>query len=102
MAGRTDHWAGRTVRQDHTDRPPGPRGRSAGRPWTVRPVHRAAPCSVKNNGPSAWGPRTGHLEAHFLENVCQKSQILNKYQKPADRPHQGPGLSAQHLKIDFS
>jgi hypothetical protein len=101
-AGETDHWAGQTVRQDPTDRPLGPRELSAGRPRTVRPVHRAAPCSVKNNGPSAWGPRTVRLEAHFLENFCQKSQILNKYQKPADRLPQGPGLSAQHLKTDIS
>jgi hypothetical protein len=101
-AGETDRWAGRTVRQDLADRPPGLRGPSAGRPQTVRPVHRDAPCSIKNNGQSAWGPRTVCLEAHFLENFCQKSQILNKYQKPADRPPQGPGLSAQHLKTDFS
>jgi hypothetical protein len=100
-AGRTDRWAGRTVRQGPADRLPGPRGLSAGRPRIVCPVHQAVPCSVKNNGLSAWGPQTVRLEAHFLENFCQKSQILNKYQKPADRP-QGPGLSAQHLKTDFS
>jgi hypothetical protein len=99
--GGIDRWAGRTVRQGHADRPPGPRGLSAGRPRTVRPVHRAAPCSVKNNGPSTWGPRTVRPEAHFLENFCQKSQILNKYHKLADRPPQGPGLSAQHLKTVF-
>jgi hypothetical protein len=80
----------------------GPGGPSARTPWIVRPVHRAAPCSVKNNGPSAWGLRTVRLEAHFLEKFCQKSQILNKYQKPADRPPQGPGLSAQQLKTDIS
>jgi hypothetical protein len=34
------------------------------------------------------------MEEHFLENFCQKSQILNKYQKHADRPAQEPGLSA--------
>jgi hypothetical protein len=54
-------------------------GRCAGR--TVRPVHRAAPCSVKNNGPSAWGPRTVRPEAYFLKNFCQKSQTLNKKTK---------------------
>jgi hypothetical protein len=101
-AGGTDRWAGRTVRQGHTVRPPGPRRLSAGRPQTVRPVHQAAPCSVKNNEPSAWGPRTVCPEAHFLENFCQKSQILNKYHKLADRPPQGPGLSAQYLKTVFS
>jgi hypothetical protein len=93
-AGETDRWAGRTVLQDPADRPPGPRGLSAGRPRTVRPVHRVAPCSVKNNRPSAWGPQTVRLEAHFRENFCQKSQILNKYQKFVDCPPQGPGLSA--------
>jgi hypothetical protein len=101
-AVRSGHWVGRVVRQDHADCPRGPCGPSASRSRTVRPVHRAAPCSVKNNGPSAWGPRTVRLEAYFLENFCQKSQILNKYQKPADRPPQEPGLSAQHLKTDFS
>jgi hypothetical protein len=100
--GETYRWAGWTVRQDPADRSPGPRRLSAGRPRTVRPIHRAAPCSVKNNGPSAWGSRTVRLEAHFLEDFFQKSQILNKYQKPADCPPQGPGLSAQHLKTDFS
>jgi hypothetical protein len=99
--GGTDRWAEQTVRQGHVDRPPGPRGPSAGRPWTVRPVHRAAPCSVKNNRPSAWGPRAVRPEAHFLENFCQKCQIFNKYQKLADRPPQGPGLSAQYLKTVF-
>jgi hypothetical protein len=72
-AGGTDHWAERTVRRDLANRLPGPRGLSAGSPRTLRPVHRAAPCSVKNNGPSAWGPRTVCLEAHFLENFCQKT-----------------------------
>jgi hypothetical protein len=100
-ASGTDLWAGRTVRQGHADRPPGPRGLSAGRPRTVRLVHRAAPCSVKNNGPSAWGTRTVHPEAHFLENFCQKCQISNKYHKLADLPPQGPGLSAQYLKTVF-
>jgi hypothetical protein len=69
-AGRTNRWAGRTVRQGHVDRPPGPRGLSAGRSQTVRSVHRAAPCCVKNNRPSAWGPRIVRPEAHFLENFC--------------------------------
>jgi hypothetical protein len=73
--GGTHRWVGRTVRQGHADRPPGPRGLSAERPRTVRLVPRAAPCSVKNNRPSAWGPRTVHPEAHFLKNVCQKSQM---------------------------
>jgi hypothetical protein len=45
-------------------------------------------------GLSAWK----HI---FLENFCQKPQILNKYQKPADRPPREPGLSAQYLKTDF-
>jgi hypothetical protein len=55
-----------------------------------------------NNKPSASDPRTIRLEAKFLENLCQKPQILNKSQKPADRPPREPGLSAQHLKTDFS
>jgi hypothetical protein len=43
---RSGRWAGQTVRQDPADRPPGPRGLSAGRPRTIRPVHRAAHRSV--------------------------------------------------------
>jgi hypothetical protein len=101
-ARETNRWAGRTIRQDLADRPLGPHGLSAGRSRTVRPVHRVAPCFVKNNGPSAWCPQTVRLEAHFLENFCQKFQILNKYQKLADYLPQGPGLSAEHLKTDFS
>jgi hypothetical protein len=46
-AGRTDRWAGRTVRQDPADCPLGPTD-------CPRAVHRAAPCSVKNNRLSAW------------------------------------------------
>jgi hypothetical protein len=38
-AGRTDRWAGRTVRQDPADRPPGPRGSSA---WDLRTVRGQA------------------------------------------------------------
>jgi hypothetical protein len=101
-AGETDHWVGRTVRQDPTDGPPGPQGLSAGRPRTVCLVHRAAPSSVKNNGPSAWGPRTVAWKRIFSKTFAKKTQILNKYQKPADHPPQGPGLSAQHLKTDIS
>jgi hypothetical protein len=56
--GRTVRWVGRTVCQDPAYGPIGPRGLSSGRPRTIRPVHRAAPYSVKNTGPSAWGPRT--------------------------------------------
>jgi hypothetical protein len=50
-------------------------------------------------------PRTRGLydwKQIFLENIWQKPQLLNKYQKPADRPPREPGLSAQHLKTDFS
>jgi hypothetical protein len=50
-------------------------------------------------------PRTRELSAWkriFLENLCQKPQLLNKYQKPADRSPREPGLSTQHLKTDFS
>jgi hypothetical protein len=68
-ASGTDRWAERTVRHGHADRPPGPRGLSA----AVRPVPRAAPRSVKYNGPSAWDPRTVRPEAHFLEKFCPKS-----------------------------
>jgi hypothetical protein len=41
-------------------------------------------------------------EVNFLEKLCQKPQILNNSQKTPDRSHQEPGLSAQHLKTDFS
>jgi hypothetical protein len=45
-AGRRGCWAGWTVRQDPTNRLPGPRGLFAGRLRTVRPVHRATHRSV--------------------------------------------------------
>jgi hypothetical protein len=101
-AVRSGRWAGRTVHQDPADYLRGPRGPSVSRPRTVRPVHRAALCFVKNDGPLSWGRWTVRLEAHFLENFCQKSQILHKYKKLADRLLQGLGLSAQHLKTKFS
>jgi hypothetical protein len=112
-AGRTGRWAGRTVRKGPADRPPGPHGPSAwaradypraGRGQSARSteLHPVLFGSEENNGLSARGPRTVRLEAHFLKNFCQKSQILNKYKKPVDRLPQGPGLSAQHLKTDFS
>jgi hypothetical protein len=95
-AGRTGHWAGRTIRKDPADRSPGPRGLSAGRSRIVRPVHRAPPCSlwfrwIKDR------PR----EARRLSTWKRIFQILNKYQNPADRPPREPGLSAQHLKTYF-
>jgi hypothetical protein len=87
----------RNVRVGPTDCPRVDRGPSA-RSTKLHPVLLGF---EENNGPSAWGPWIVYLEAHFLENFCQKSQILNKYQKPADCPPQEPGLSAQHLKTDF-
>jgi hypothetical protein len=51
--------------------------------------------SHRARGLSAW-------KRIFVENFCQKPQILIKYQTPADRPPREPGLSAQHLKIGFS
>jgi hypothetical protein len=115
-AGVTARWAGRTVRQGHTDRPPRPRGLSAGWPRTVRPVHRAAPRSVTNNGPfaaprgpSAWSQRTVCLVpadrppgSAFSRNLLPKTQVLNKNQQLTDYPPQGPGLSARYLKTCFS
>jgi hypothetical protein len=74
------------------DRPPRPRGLSADGPRTVCPVHRAAPRSVTNNGPSAarrgpsaWSPRTVRLVpadrppgSAFSQNLLPKTQVLNK------------------------
>jgi hypothetical protein len=90
----------RTFRLGPVDFPPGPRGLSAGRRGPSTRSTRAAHVlsSFKENN----DPRTVRLEANFLENLCQKTQILYKSQKPADRPPQVPGLSAQHLKTDFS
>jgi hypothetical protein len=98
------------------DRPPGPRGLSAGGPRTVRPVHRAAPRSVTNNrpsttprGPSAWSERTVRLVpadrppgSTFSQKLLPKTQVLNKNQQPTDCPPQGPRLSARYLKTCFS
>jgi hypothetical protein len=47
-------------------------------------------------------PQTARPEEIFLEKLCQKPQILNKLQRPADRPPQGPGQSAPQQKTDFS
>jgi hypothetical protein len=115
MAGAAAGWAGRTVRQSHADRPPGLRGLSAGGPWTVRPVHRASPRFVANNGPSAaprgpsaWSRRTVRLVpadrppgSTFSRHLLQKTQVLNKNQQPTDRPPEGPGLSARYQKLVF-
>jgi hypothetical protein len=109
-------WAGRTVRQGYADCPPGPRGLSAGWPRTVCPGPRAAPRSVANNGPSAaprgpsaWSRRTVRLVpadrppgSAFSRNLLPKTQLLNKNQRPADRPPEGPGLSARNQKTCFS
>jgi hypothetical protein len=114
--GVTARWAGRTVRQGHANRPPGPHGLSAGGPRTVHPVHRAAPRSVTNNGPSA-GPRgpsvlstrTVRLDpadrppgSVFSRKLLPKTKVLNKNQQPTDRPPEGPELSAKYLKTCFS
>jgi hypothetical protein len=85
-AGRTGCWAGRTVHLDPADLP-----RAGRRPVLKRITDRPQ----EARGLSIW-------KRIFLENFCQKPQILNKYQKPADRPPREPGLSAQHLKTDFS
>jgi hypothetical protein len=87
----------RTVRVSPADCPRAGGGPSAGPPsctlfclvsrWITDRPHRARRLS-------AW-------KRIFQENFCQKPQILNKYQKPADRPPREPGLSTQHLKTDF-
>jgi hypothetical protein len=88
----------RTVRQGPTDRPREGRGLST---LSTR-AHPVLSSFEVNNGPSALDPRIVCTKANFLEKLCQKPQIFNKSQKHADRPPQGPGLSAQHLKTDFS
>jgi hypothetical protein len=110
---RSGRWAGRTVCQEPADRPPGPRRPSAWAAQTVRgqaadrsldPPSCTPFCLVlrritdhphRAHGQSAW-------KRIFLEDICQKPQILNKYQTPTDRPPREPGLSAQHLKTNVS
>jgi hypothetical protein len=84
-------WAPRTVRGQAADRPPSPPSCTL----FCLVSRRITDCPHRARALSAWK----HI---FLENFCQKPQILNKYQKPADRPPREPELSAQHLKADFS
>jgi hypothetical protein len=76
-------WVLRTIRMQAADRPPGP-----------PELHTVLSSFEVNNGLSAIDPRTVRLEAIFLEKLCQKPHILNKPQRLADRPAQGPKLSA--------
>jgi hypothetical protein len=86
----------RTVRLGPADCSPGNRGPSA---WSTRAAHVLSSVKV-NNGPSAVDYPPG--SAFSRKNFAKKSQVWNKSQKPADRPPEGPRLSAQHLKTDFS
>jgi hypothetical protein len=88
----------RTIRQGPADRPREGRGLSA---LSTR-AHPVLSSFEVNNGPSGIDPRTVRPEANFLEKLCHKPHVLNKSQKPAECPPQGPGLSVQHLKLDFS
>jgi hypothetical protein len=83
-------WASRNVCGQAADRPPGP-----------PELHTVMFGFEVNNGPSSQDPRTVCLEAKFLENLCENTQILNKSQKPTNRPLREPRLSAQHLETDF-
>jgi hypothetical protein len=51
---------------------------------------------------SAKDPRTIRPKRIFLEKLCQKPQIFNNPQEPADCLPQGHGLSAPQQKTDFS
>jgi hypothetical protein len=88
----------RTVCQGLADGPwvgCGPSARS------TRVAHHTV-CLEVNFGLPTMDPRTVRPKEIFLEKLCQKPQILNKPQRPADRPPQGPGLSAPQQKTDFS
>jgi hypothetical protein len=88
----------RTVLQGIADRlwvGCGPSARS------TRATHHTV-CFEVNFGLSSMDPRTVRPKQIFLEKLCQKSQILNKPQRPADRPPQGPGLFTPQQKTDFS
>jgi hypothetical protein len=61
----------RTVRVGPADGPREDRGPST----RSTELHAVLFGFEENNGPPAWGPRTVCLEAHFLENFCQKTQI---------------------------
>jgi hypothetical protein len=95
---RETRWAGRTVRQDPADHP-----RVGRRPsvWSTRAAHHSVWFEV-NSRLSAVNPRTVRPEVIFSKKLCQKPQIINKLQRPVDRPPQGPALSAPQQKTNFS
>jgi hypothetical protein len=95
---RVARWAWRTVCQGLVDHPREGRGPSA---RSTRAAHHTV-CFEDNFGLSAVDSWTVHPEVTFLEKLCQKPQILNKLQRPTDRPPQGLGLSALQQKTYFS
>jgi hypothetical protein len=72
-----------TVHQGLADRPRVGHGSST---RSTRAVHHSV-CFEVNFRTSAVDPRTVRPGATFLEKLCQKPKILNKSQRPADRPH---------------
>jgi hypothetical protein len=87
---RVARWAGRTVRRDPADRPPGPPELRTIL-YVSRLILDCPPCTL---GQSA-------RKRFFLKNLAKKPQTLNKLQRPTDRPPQGPGLSAHGRKLIF-
>jgi hypothetical protein len=83
-AVRGARWARRTVRQDPADHPRVGRGLTPGPPE----LHTVLSGFEVKFGRSTLDPWTVRPEAIFLEKLCQKTQILNRTQRPADRPPQ--------------
>jgi hypothetical protein len=96
--GQTAARTPQTVRLGPADCPQACRDRPPGPPE----LHTVLSSFEVNNGLSAIDPRIVRPKAIFLEKHCQKPYRLNKSQRPADRPPQGPGLSAPQQKTDFS
>jgi hypothetical protein len=94
-AVRSGCWAGRTVRLGPADCPRAGRGPSA---WSTE-LHcvllRITDRPPRVRGLSAW-------KRIFSKTFAKKLRYLNENQTPADRPPRELGLSAQHLKTDFS
>jgi hypothetical protein len=72
---RVTRCSRRTVRQDPADRPPGP-----------PELHMILYVSklISDRPPWTCGPSA--RKRYFLKKLCQTPQILNKLQRPTDRP----------------
>jgi hypothetical protein len=91
---RSDRWAGRTFHQDPADCPRVDHGPSARSTELHSILLRITDRPPGVRGLSAW-------KRIFSKTFAKKSQILNKYQKPADRPPKGLDCPPNTWKLIF-